>query len=435
MANKKKLLIWCDSPTVPTGFGNVAKNLFSNLHQKFDVAILGINEFGVRRYDTSKYYIYPTDRNDMLGLERFPAVLKNFEPEIILLFQDIFNIDYAFPLIEKWNKKVPVVFYFPIDGTPVNQAWKTVLQKGTKLITYTKWGVNAVRKTNPELKDKSIEYLYHGVDSAVFYLMPSDARKRFKEERGWDNKFILLSVNRFQPRKMLPLVLKGHALYTKGYKECKCGNIYLSSEERCDLNDCGPEDVVSTHAGNKDAFLYVHANSQERMMGHGRANSIQAHILNVGFKSEDINKTLAAFGGNLYEHPLPESKLNELYNVADVNVSTTLGEGVGLSLIEASASGTTSIAPKHSSIPEMLGDTGHLVENCVHINIANDNGHLRPVIKMKSYLEAIDIEYNKWVANGRKKVINNAAIERTHTLFVWDDMRIKMEQWLLECSK
>lgn len=435
MANKKKLLIWCDSPTVPTGFGNVAKNLFSDLYKNYDVAILGINEFGLRRYDASKYHIYPTDRADMLGLGRFPLVLKDFQPDIILLFQDIFNIDYAYPIIEKWNKDVPVLFYFPIDGTPVNQAWKGVLGKANKLITYTNWGVNAIRKAHPELKDIAIEHLYHGVDNANFFLLPSAVRKKFKEERGWDNKFLILSVNRFQPRKMLPLALRGHALFTKGYKECSCGNVYLATEERCDLNDCGPESIVSQMPGHLDAFLYVHANAQERMMGPGKANTLQAHLLNVGFVSADVNNTITAFGGNLYENPLPESQINILYNIADVNISTTLGEGVGLSLIEASATGTTSIAPKNSAVPEMLGDTGHMVPNITHINIAMDNGHLRPVIAMKPYLAALETEYQKWVANGRKKVVNTAAIERAKTLFNWDPIRTQMEGWITSCIK
>ena len=39
---KPKLLIWSDF-IAPSGFGNVAKNLFDNLHQKYDVSIVAIN--------------------------------------------------------------------------------------------------------------------------------------------------------------------------------------------------------------------------------------------------------------------------------------------------------------------------------------------------------------------------------------------------------
>ena len=120
----------------------------------------------------------------------------------------------------------------------------------------------------------------------------------------------------------------------------------------------------------------------------------------------------------------------ELYNVADVNISTTLGEGVGLSLIEASACGTTSIAPNNSAIPEMLGDTGHIIKNTAHITMSMDNNIVRSVVSVPSILEALEIEYQKWLANGRKKVINTAAVQRVATLFNWDEKRALLSGWL-----
>ena len=432
MAAKKRLLIWGDSPTVKTGFGIVAKNLFRDLHQHFDVAILGVNYFGLQQYDQSKYFIYSCDRMDLMGFERFPLILNDFKPEIVLLYQDIFNIDFALPHVKKWNKDVPVLAYFPIDGSPVNTAWKNALEIPQKLITYTQWGVDSIVDRFPELGSKKIEYLYHGVDTTVFKPLPSGARKMFKQEHNWDNKFIVISVNRFQPRKMLSVAIRAHALFTKGYKECACGNLYLRSKSKCDLNGCGPDKVIAEVEGHDDALMYVHANATERMMGPGGSNTLQAHMLNCGFRDEDVNKTIAMFGGNIYETPLPDEELNILYNIADVNVSTTLGEGIGLSLLEASACGTTSIAPQHSSIPEMLGTTGHIVPNSALINIALDNGHFRPIVNLKLYMDALEQEYQKWLANGRKKVVNMDAVARVNDLFMWDDKRSKMLSWLSE---
>jgi glycosyltransferase involved in cell wall biosynthesis len=251
-------------------------------------------------------------------------------------------------------------------------------------------------------------------------------------ERGWDDKFVILSVNRFQPRKMMSLLFRAHALFTKGYKVCKCGNVYLKSKERCDLNNCGPEDVTSIQDGHQDSMLYIHANTEERMMGPGRANMMQAHLINCGFDDTDLNKTISVFAGNIYNKSYTEAEMNILYNISDVNVSTTLGEGVGLSLIESAATGTTSIAPNHSSIPEMLGDTGHIIPNAALINIAMDNGHLRPIVNLQKYIEALEIEYQKWVANGRKKVMNQAAIDRAAKLFRWQDKRDQLLAWIKE---
>jgi D-inositol-3-phosphate glycosyltransferase len=426
---KKKLLIWSDSPTAPTGFGIVAKNLFGDLHNNWEVYILGINYFGISKYDTTRWFIYSVDQQDPLGINRFPRVLADINPDKIILFQDIFNIKFILPKIKELLPKVPILLYFPIDGSPFNQVWKPVLDTGDKLITYTQWAIDTIHAQFPNIK---LDYLYHGVDPVQFYPLPSSTRRRYKEEAGWKDKFVIISNNRFQPRKNLPMVLRASALFSKGYKVCKCGNYYGQWLQKCDLNGCGPEDVIETREGRQDTMTYVHANMQEYMMGPGADNSLAAHVLNAGFTVNDNGKYISLYGKNIYESPASEAQLNVFYNVADVNVSSSLGEGVGLSLIEASACGTTSVAPKHSSVPEMLGDTGHLIPNAGFINIAQDNGHIRPVIHVPAMVDALEIEYQKWLANGKKKVVNDAAIERANTLFRWDDKKAKLEGWLKE---
>jgi len=46
---KPRLLIWADTPNVTTGFGNVIRNLLRDAHQDFEVFILGINDYGLKR--------------------------------------------------------------------------------------------------------------------------------------------------------------------------------------------------------------------------------------------------------------------------------------------------------------------------------------------------------------------------------------------------
>lgn len=430
--NKKRLLIWADSPTVKTGFGVVSNNLFSELHKIYDVAILGINYFGFQRYDSAKYFIYPVEGNDPMGVQRFSYILNDFKPDCVLLFQDIFNIDIVLPMIKRYSEKIPIISYFPIDGCPVSKAWYHALTVSTKLITYTNWAIEELRKAFPELQAKNISYLYHGVDTATFYPQPMNVIKKFKEERGWSNKFLCISVNRFQPRKMLTLVLRAHALFSKGYKVCKCGNVYLSALQRCDLNYCSADNVVKAVDGRSDAMLYVHASVQEPIMGLGKANLLQNHLLNVGFVPEDLNKLISVYGQDVYKNPLTDFVLAELYNCADVNVSTSLGEGAGLSLLESAATATTSIAPLNSAIPEMLGDTGHIIPNSTLINMAQDNGHLRPVVSLLPYLQALEIEYQKWLSNDKRKVKNMDAVKRVNELFLWPDKRTKLQGWLQE---
>lgn len=426
---RKKLLIWCDSPTVPTGFGVVAKNLFKDMYKQFEVGILGINYYGDHTYDTSKYFIYSIEKMDPLGFKRLLQVIKDFKPDVLFLFQDVFHIDLFIGEIKKNYKDLPIVVYFPIDGTPVSQSWSAAFLAPDKLMTYSQFAVDAVRKGCTVLPAKKpIDILYHGIDTTAFYKQPSAVRRRVKEEKGWDGKFVVINNNRFQPRKLTTLSFRAFALFSKGYKICDCGNIYLAQETHCDLNKCDISHVVATSPPKPDVVLYLHMNAQEYTMGPGNANLLQSHLLNVGFVDPDLNKSLYIFDKNSYVHgdALTEAQLNEIYNAADLNITTTLGEGYGLALGEASAVGTTSIAPNNSAIPEVLGDTGYLIPNRCLINIAQDNGHLRPVVDLAKFVQAMDIEYNKWVANGRKKIINEAAIERVNKMFLWEDKRIQL---------
>ena len=53
----------------------------------------------------------------------------------------------------------------------------------------------------------------------------------------------------------------------------------------------------------------------------------------------------------------PREVLNLIYNTADCQLSTTLGEGWGLPLTEAMAAKTINVAPNITSIPELFNST------------------------------------------------------------------------------
>ena len=59
---------------------------------------------------------------------------------------------------------------------------------------------------------------------------------------------------------------------------------------------------------------------------------------------------------------MDESNLPLVYNAADLFVFPSLYEGFGLSPLESMACGTPVIASNRSSIPEVVGDAGILVD-------------------------------------------------------------------------
>jgi glycosyltransferase involved in cell wall biosynthesis len=113
---------------------------------------------------------------------------------------------------------------------------------------------------------------------------------------------------------------------------------------------------------------------QEPSMGISPTESLVSHIKVAGFNDEDINKLIAVNGGNIYKGEVSEQDVNAVYNLSNYNITTTLGEGFGLSLIESMATGTKSIAPNNSVISEILANTGYLVKNKMTYSFQNDNG-------------------------------------------------------------
>jgi len=448
---KKKILIWGDSPTVNTGFGKVIKNLFQEANSKYDIGILGINENGIRKFDTKKWFIYPTDPTDPFGQKRLPIVLNDFKPDLIFLLQDIFNIETVLPIIKKsYGADVPIIAYFPVDGGPYSTSWSGVFAQAqiqgvfgphrivfdttapnvTKILSYSEFANNEMRKAFPgvEKVQDGFEVLYHGVDLDTYFPMEEEVVTKIREDLKWSNKFMLCCINRFQPRKQVSLLLKTVGLIVNGYKKCKCGNFYLSKNISCDLNMCGPEDVLEVVEPNILVGLYLHMNRNEIVMGPKDSPTapLEAHASSAGFTQDHVNENLYLVNRNIIGEPYTEEELNALYNAANLNVSSAVGEGAGLSLLEASAAGTTSVAPRNSAIPEQIGDTGRLVSNSGFVNMAYDNAQFRPLVSIPDFVKVIEEEFDKWDTNGQERLLNMGAVERMRKDFNWEDKRAQL---------
>ena len=79
---------------------------------------------------------------------------------------------------------------------------------------------------------------------------------------------------------------------------------------------------------------------------------------------EQVLKTLNELnlGGEvIFTGYVPEEDLPKLYNAADLFVYPSLYEGFGLPILEAMACGTPVVASNVSSLPEVAGDAGLLV--------------------------------------------------------------------------
>lgn len=430
---KPKLLCWSDL-LCNTGFSKVAMNLYEDLHKDFDVHVLAINYHGLQPYDQSKYFVHPISNDDPLGFNRLPAIANYVKPDIVFLFQDIFHVIPAAKSIRKvLGSNVPIVTYFPIDGSPVSQAWHEINDPKlfNNLITYSKWAIDELKHALPETPD-DIGCMYHGVDENIYYPLKKFHIKQVRRERNWQDNFVVLNVNRFQPRKGAHHAFRAFSMFKYGYYIDKDGFWFPRTMSRHPLQHYTMNDVVDEVPGHDDAVYYYHASAADsRIFGPTKACGIFAQAFNNGIKNEDFGTAWQLPPREIMSQPYTEQEVNEIYNAADVNLTLSHGEGCGLSLIEASATGTTSIAPFNSAIPEMIGDTGYLCKNITTFTQPMDNSHMRPIVDEREVVKALEAEYQKWVANDRKKVFNQAALERTQELFKWQDKKDYLRDILL----
>lgn len=351
-----KLLALCDTPTENTGFACVVRNTLKHwLPHCERIDIWGINYNGwPHEYP---YRIYPAGRNwsAVQNLDRLLKHIRDSDYTHLWILQDTFLLsDNDFPKVLRRlcdTKKIRIVLYYPVDA-PLENEWLDIVRVADAAATYTQYGANetwrALRPTEPPTVALPIKVIPHGVDTSVFY--PLEPAKRWELRTAffpeWVGETILVNVNRNDRRKallhslqVLRELIDAHGPKYKLYLHCRS----LNEGEDIDLYQVG-----------------------ER--------------LGLKFGTDWVCPSDADFPRNI--GAFTAEQLNELYNAADLCITTTLGEGWGLSITEAAAAGIKVIAPDNTSIPEIekiVGD--HRIElvglSRTGIVQANDNSRVR----------------------------------------------------------
>lgn len=424
MSKKPILVTWHDF-LAPTGFANVAKNLLSEAYKDFDVHVVAINAWNKdQSFDESLYkeVIYTEDPEDKLNIKPLLNKVEELQPDVVFLFQDIYHVDMICGPVKERSPKTKIVSYFPIDGHPVFKHYKNIWEVSDILITYSDWAIQVLYDYLPQLKDKTLHKLYHGVDFNTFRPLSPKKIKFLRRQVNWNGKFVVSNINTYQPRKQLDFSIRAFSMFAKGYKECQdCAHWMPINFKTCEL--CMGRSLVKKGKKKDDVILYLHTMPQTRIMGNLSTDHILSHMENAGFDTSDHGKSIAINGQNINKGEVPESIVNEVYNCSDYNLSTAVGEGCGLSLLESAAVGVPSIAPQNSAIPEMLGPYGHLIPNKAVANFPYDNGHMRPLIDEKELTKKLNTLYKRWEKSGRQKVFKQEIVDRIHNEFAWDDKR------------
>ena len=335
-----------------TGFARVTHGIFENLIDRYDVHILGVNYRGDPHDYKTKIYpaMQVNSPGDIYGFNRIKTLVNAVQPRLIFILNDIWvHALYMDPLQPYMEAGGKVVLYAPIDSKPVEHQWIQAIAAVDKFIVYTKFAKEVIDSSIQVWKDKvesedglpeveirfnEIEIVPHGIDTTKFYPLPDSVdkagrvvlpgklnakRQVYPNQEDFLNSFIVLNANRNQPRKRIDLTMKGFALFAKD----KPDNVKLYLH-------MGVEDM-----GWNILALAERYNIDHRLIISGNTNNIPA---------------------------VSDERLNLIYNACDVGINTSIGEGWGLVSFEHAATGSAQIIPRHSSGPEIWGNSVEYLE-------------------------------------------------------------------------
>ena len=409
MAKEKiKLLFYGDAPTVATGFGTVTRNILDGLHKtgKYDIAVLGVNYWG----DPHKfpYPIWPigVGGRDPYGRQRaFDMMAKDFDYDVLFLFQDSFILESfmgkGLPRLKQMKNFVSVGYY-PIDGVP-KQSWIECMASIDVPVTYTEYGRKESILSVPSLEGR-LQVIPHGVNVKDFHPIPEAAALTFRRNYFGKHaeKFIVTNVNRNQQRKDIPRTM----LAFKEFKKRRPNSI-----------------------------LYLHMAAQDQ--GWNIPEVAKGMGLRIG---EDILLPGGGFGPN---QGFPVEVVNQIYNASDVVISTTVGEGWGLSTVEAMGCKTPILFPNNTAITEIVGaneERGYLVDSGAtasdYVVLPNDNEVVRPLANLVQMAEKlVHIHDNREEAAQKAeeayKWVTSTLVWEKHIVPQWDSLITKaVTDWI-----
>jgi D-inositol-3-phosphate glycosyltransferase len=388
-SRKPKVIFYGDSPTCATGFGQVSRNILPALQAsgRFDVDILGINYWGdPHEYPFNIWPMAINGQKDPYGRQRMQQHLADprLEYDILFFLQDTFILDFLPNLLanlRQSGKKFVSVFYYPVDGIP-KKTWIEAANSVDVPVTYTKFGHDQSVSLVPEIADK-LKIMPHGIDPNVFHPLPEDQVKAFRKQFFGllADKFVVTNVNRNQQRKDIPATIRAFAEFRKH---------------------------------RPDSILYLH------MAANDQGWNLPEVIKSLGL---DITKDVILPQNFTPSTGFPLNVLNMIYNASDCVVSTTVGEGWGLSWTEAMATKTPVVFPQNTCLSEFITDeTGFPYPSggdADHITILpHDNEVPRPTAHVGEMVKRmIDLHDNKEeaarrVENAFKMVSENLVWEK-----------------------
>jgi glycosyltransferase involved in cell wall biosynthesis len=332
---KKRILIIGDSAALNTGYGVVCKNIGNYIIENSDCEVkqIGLYHHYYLKGKTNdvKFEIISQRYNalhpsiDKYGQKTFQDVMMEYCPHVVITIGDPWHLFYVNNSAVR--NKFTWISYIPVDGEPYPKVmffggkWLRLSDVSSAPdinIAFTDFGKKVLEEAGVH-----VDYVIpHGVDTNIFFKKEkaNDFSKQYFSSKieNLNNITMFGFVGRNQLRKNIPSILKAWSIYKNRYK----------NNEKVE-----------------NSYLYIHTPADDTPNGF----NLSEIILNLNEKSEvDLRKNIILPNNLRQGNGLNEVDLNNLYNSFDCLVSGTMGEGWGLTHLEAMAVGVPTILPDYS---------------------------------------------------------------------------------------
>jgi len=316
---KLRILIYGDYYKRTSGFAREIKDILPYLRKKNDVrqVALAYNGYPINQ-DMVVYHTKTPEVKNHYAQEVLHYAIDDFKPDIVLTVQDFWilpkiSFTLAHPAKFKW------VHWGTLDSEPLDFYSRESLKWMHYCFWQSHFGAIESKFVCPGLMG---EVIYPSVDQKIFHKLDKQKLKdRFKL-----NDFNVLICNaRGQQRKNVPILLDALKLVLK------------EIPNTCLILPSGVKQTI-TSEGNLDGY------DLDRFVSE--------------LKLDDY----VLFPKNMQKGPIDDEALNIQYNLADINILPSWGEGFGLPFIEAGISEVPSIGVDHSAVREIVRNRGLLVE-------------------------------------------------------------------------
>jgi glycosyltransferase involved in cell wall biosynthesis len=290
-------------------------------------------------------------------------MIPQMDFDLLFFLQDTFILDFLpelIPHLKNRGKDFRSICYFPIDGIP-KKKWIENVNVVDYLVAYSEFGKNESMKVLEDCQE--LDVIPHGVNTSDYYVHTEDNVKAFRANyfNRHKDKFIFTNLNRNQQRKDIPRTIAAYAEFRK-------------------------------HTDPDASILYLH------MAKVDQGWNLPEVCASYGFTIKDDVLFPENFGPN---QGYPREIVNMIYNASDCIVSTTLGEGWGLSWSEAMATNTPIIMPSNTALVEAIDENkGYMVKSgsnpSLHTVLPNDNEVIRPLVDVEDMAEKMLHVYNNY---------------------------------------